>query len=582
MITKDNFKMYQSLYEKINQALGFDGSSDDKQKITDINDYFMELDKIRDYVVGSNGDPSNPENDPIFLIMPGDGESEQLFEIDANSRKIAIPSDFARNGVGVQGDELAEIIYFSIDRYFDIIDLYDKDIFIQWEGPDGDHGLSAVINKTLSYEAGKVVFGWPITSEITKKAGNVKFAVRFYERQTINNKPTLVYSFSTLTANIKINPALDFIIDDENSISAVIIDKNRLIYNNLRKSNDVGVDVPAVIPTFDLNNFIPQLGEYDLGAVFQGRAFFTNNDNENGMGTISYAWQRRNRTNDVVEIINDTPKYVAVEEDEVKNDNDTYFIKNSLTDTWEPYKGNLPAEDGIIVYKLFASITPEEAGKYHLIARNYAGRGNESEAVSETPWIISFAKEPVLNYEAHIKLDENFEGITIEVTAPDNGELSYQWQKYSNEVEKFEDINNEVNNVLPKNAIVEGLYRIQVKNTKNNDSITINSESIRVTNPPNKVPIVSYLVDGKAIQMESTGYNLSMGASSHIISVIVDDSIPHDSISYQWYDGDIAIEGATESSYTVRDVGTVVYLVITNNYNTFTEETVSYKFTTLK
>ena len=45
--------------------------------------------------------------------------------------------------------------------------------------------------------------------------------------------------------------------------------------------------------------------------------------------------------------------------------------------------------------------------------------------MSDTPWIISFAQEPVLNYEAHIKIDENFEGINVEATAPDNGELSY-------------------------------------------------------------------------------------------------------------------------------------------------------------
>jgi hypothetical protein len=136
-----------------------------------------------------------------------------------------VPDSFATNGLGVQGDELAEIVYFSIDRYFDIIDLYDKEIFVQWEAPPapgsppnakGDQGLSVTINKTLSYEAGKVVFGWPITSDITKYPGNVKFAVRFYERGTDSNgKTILTYSFSTLNAMAKINPALDFIINDE-------------------------------------------------------------------------------------------------------------------------------------------------------------------------------------------------------------------------------------------------------------------------------------------------------------------------------------------------------------------------------
>jgi hypothetical protein len=44
---------------------------------------------------------------------------EPLFEIDANSRSIAVPSEFSRNGVGVKGDHQAETLYFRVDRYFD-------------------------------------------------------------------------------------------------------------------------------------------------------------------------------------------------------------------------------------------------------------------------------------------------------------------------------------------------------------------------------------------------------------------------------------------------------------------------------
>ena len=43
-----------------------------------------------------------------------------------------MPENFAKYGVGVQGDEIAEILYFSIDRFFDAIDLAEKEILIQW------------------------------------------------------------------------------------------------------------------------------------------------------------------------------------------------------------------------------------------------------------------------------------------------------------------------------------------------------------------------------------------------------------------------------------------------------------------
>ncbi len=49
-------------------------------------------------------------------------EDEEIFEIDANARAIKIPASFSKNGVGVVSDELAEIVWFKINRYFDIKD----------------------------------------------------------------------------------------------------------------------------------------------------------------------------------------------------------------------------------------------------------------------------------------------------------------------------------------------------------------------------------------------------------------------------------------------------------------------------
>ena len=52
--------------------------------------------------------------DKKYLRLPLD---EPLFAIDANSRKITVPDAFKSNGLSVQGDHLAETVYFVIDRY---------------------------------------------------------------------------------------------------------------------------------------------------------------------------------------------------------------------------------------------------------------------------------------------------------------------------------------------------------------------------------------------------------------------------------------------------------------------------------
>jgi hypothetical protein len=61
--------------------------------------------------------------------------------------------------------------------------LHNTDISIQWENGK-DKGITDAFNVTANlYVAdtfGKVIFGWPLTSEVTKNSGNVRFSIRFY------------------------------------------------------------------------------------------------------------------------------------------------------------------------------------------------------------------------------------------------------------------------------------------------------------------------------------------------------------------------------------------------------------------
>lgn len=148
--------------------------------------------------------------DKKYLRLPVD---EPLFAIDANSRKIDIPSEFKSNGLSVQGDHLAETVFFSIDRYFDYMDLSTCDISINWKmGTETGKTQNFIMSTDII--PGAIVFGWPVNNTITVKSGSLQFAVEFSKKDDGNN---LLYAFNTLAANINIKDGL--IIDKAKVVS---------------------------------------------------------------------------------------------------------------------------------------------------------------------------------------------------------------------------------------------------------------------------------------------------------------------------------------------------------------------------
>lgn len=206
MITKykDSVRLaYQKLYEDIDKA------SNGKIQIDNLESFFGYIQEIG-------------ELDKKFLRLPLD---EPLFEIDANSRKITIPSDFTANGLSVQGDHLAETVFFSIDRYFDYMDLNNCNIRINWKIGDVS-GQSINFSKSVDAEPGKIVFGWPVAKDLTGKSGTLSFAVEFYtEHDNITS-----YSLNTLVSTINIKEGLVL-------INPTVINVNDDILNMLQNSS---------------------------------------------------------------------------------------------------------------------------------------------------------------------------------------------------------------------------------------------------------------------------------------------------------------------------------------------------------
>ena len=263
--------------------------------ITTLEEYYNWLPDIKS-VIEVNKDGKEVQVPTIFTKLPLD---EPYFEINANTRAINIPAEFKKNGIAVQGDDLAEVVYFKIDRYFDAMDLNNTEIFIEWETPKGKDGtitksISDIYLKDIESEPGKLIFGWAISDAITKDSGTLKFAVRFIQWvDGEDSKKQILYSFNTLTAQATIAPNLGLNLEKD---SYTIDNANDRLLERIEPGEVVGgaqamtpyflTDITVLEDGYDLYNtegeFDPENGTYTLQVVATA----------NDTGAVSYIWKR--------------------------------------------------------------------------------------------------------------------------------------------------------------------------------------------------------------------------------------------------------------------------------------------------
>ena len=300
-ISSANADKYNLLFDKASKALIANPPAENSENFTDdfaittLNEYFAYLEDL--VKVSDDEDISR-----FFVRLPLD---EDFFEIDANSRTIKVPSgSFGRYGVGVQGDELAEVVYFTIDRFFDSTDLANNDIniVIQWEAKNENRetiaGISQHFGKDIETIPGKIIFGWPISHELTAAAGNIKFAVRFYQLGEDSSEDThqLVYSFSTLPAEVSINASLNY---DVINKTVKEIDHGKVITSRIRRNGvyDAGAPIPGTpvvtVPLYVVSpegNELVKIVDLPVGedSVVKLAICARNAD----IGAISYDWKK--------------------------------------------------------------------------------------------------------------------------------------------------------------------------------------------------------------------------------------------------------------------------------------------------
>lgn len=487
-----------------------------------------------------------------YTMLPLD---EPYFEINANTRAITIPSEFKKNGIAVQGDDLAEVLYFKIDRYFDYMDLNNCEIYIQWEVPKSANNksyktISPAYIRDIESEPGKLIFGWAIHDAITEEAGALRFAVHFFEwadpekvkiennQITPDSDPTIAYSFNTLFATVNIQPSIKFNPETENF---KIDDCGDRLIGRLENSEIVG-GYAAAVPEFvkDIDNNV----EYDLEAT-SGQYELLVQAFASDTGSISYTWKRQGLTknneindSDITEVPSKNVFVEAVISDDM-NKTYSYYVKTAAG--YDLYTGSIPPslDDQNLDIKLFvkqSQCLADNYGIYWAVAENRITNSSASEVSNKAtfprPQEVVISTQPDAN-GILVEVDELEHQYELKVESSNtDGVLSYQWQKNDNfdfnyEVNEADFVNIDGATSASYIADNQGRYRVIVFNTRNKDSKSLASDVSRITHTANEPIITNYA--------DITLYNIDELSEINCPTIELDSSVFSDSYTVDWY-----------------------------------------------
>lgn len=361
-ITPENTTKYKALFEKVSEILNLEPA------ISTLDEYFQHLHEIS-------------LKDPSLIILPLD---EEKFFIDGNSRKITVPQAFTKNGVGVQGDHYAEYIYFEIDRYFENIDFGSPSIIAVVEFIDANqqkHFTKAWIKYT-DEKSSKVTIGWPITQDVTSKAGSIKFSVRLFELEGNSYKR----SFGTLIGQLVVNPSLDFAISKaeiDNIQGNLNDDVEKQVLDRMISSPAADYSKDKVVSPVFLFRYKEGVGPADFcsadaGDVLRVQAV--------APGSITYSWFKGEKTpikaKSIFKKLEAFKENILIYENKGTEEAPNYRLADVAADTFD---------QGGPYYELYSEyVLPNEGditGEYHCVAQNtmygYTRASNEPLNVPE-------------------------------------------------------------------------------------------------------------------------------------------------------------------------------------------------------
>ena len=272
------FKDYETFYkylEQYDEGIVIIYPEDRGQTFHSLEQYFNYVEAIK----------KSPQSAHFLLKLPMD---EGILNVNANTRTITIPPNFV--STIVQKDSAAETIIFSIDRFIENIDLANSEqILIQWRipgtEPDTTEDHTTLIDSGLiEYVDEKIKFGWPITNEVTERAGKVQFSVVFYTPGDPSEPDVPRFRLNTLPNQLTVQPALQTEINGD-PINPALKFYQSITNNRYPGQGGVAPTVPSFKygPGKDLANDDPQ--EINGKSLeFEAQAVVSDN------GKIIYTW----------------------------------------------------------------------------------------------------------------------------------------------------------------------------------------------------------------------------------------------------------------------------------------------------
>ena len=607
MITKEtssNKSEYQKLYDKVNYVInsGYaaaykdelktilpswvnqEDESQKKLEITTIDDYFSILKILMEIIqfAMANPDPAKGYdktifNDKLFIIPFGEND----FTIDANTRKIGIPQEFSRNGVGVEGDHFVESLYFTIDRYFDTIDFAQSKVkaIVEWINANGEKCYSPAWTKVLDDDNKKLIIGWMLTDKATKKAGIVKFSIRLYTLQG----DKLESSFATLVTNVVINPSMNFDLEavGKDKIEPEYKSSDEIhaeVFKRLRSSPVVNktekdVEKPEYVIRYAQlkNGKIADKGNFDIADANAGDTYYVWAKSNSGF--ISYDWSL---VKDGKPFQDTNPTYVPTSlwdsdmEYYIKNANNEYTLAENVTESMVA-SGDYYVIMGVGQLPIEGDVT----GEYCCVAKNsqygYIRPSSLTEMNSWSEEINKIGKITVNGPEDFtfaLSSNEAQEvGTVLNIVNEDNKNdravSSYQW-KYKTFADGAEYVDKGTR--TNQSADAEGYWQATVSHAKNGATKSETSEDVIIYQPVNKPVADGENLKHPMIEMVKT--------AKTDIDWYFTVSGNYTEYAYQWYNSDgTALTNSAGSGIVLNDgsrlKATLMAIDITRNTDSY-------------
>lgn len=511
---------------------------------TCLEDYFTRIHTLIDV--------ENPNYE--YIMLPID---EPVFEINANTREITIPAGFKKL-VSVQGDHIAETLIFSIDRFFDFVDLLNTQIYIQWiDENDADRATPVDM---IHYDAstGKILFGWPISTEVTKKARNINFSVRFFIKEP-GAQGKIQYSFNTKIHQISIAPALQ---PDLNA--DIRIEDTENYFTNAIVNSPSTNTPPAAVPSFEAPGLNLPASVEVTSAAYELKVQAVASD----AGYIDYVrWYHVTEDGTDDEVLIGSEKYESVTTP--INDGKTVYYTSPSDGVYVPYTGEITAEttglyERYYIYTIPAATGDPETditGGYKAQVVNRTG-GNVSKTVSSnTCYIYGPGSSSDIKYTTDLPdalfLSGGVCSLPVVLDIPDKTgktNITYVW-KSSEESDSSLTTDSELGTAATATATTPGWYQVVSTASRNRKSIDTNSNICKVTNYPVKPTITSPAEDAVINGSALNEYTLTITTASYSTP----SALYSDELIYTWQgqkaddDEYVTITDALRDTYRISE-----------------------------